>query len=58
MPCASRMPTVTATIATQIVASSSSAAELRNASRRVAIVARRCRWLTSPMVSTWRSARP
>ena len=54
----SRSPTVTATIATEIDASSSSAAELVNASRRVLIVARRCRWLTSPMTSTWRRARP
>ncbi len=49
---------MTATIATEIVASSSRAAELRKASRRVSMVVRRCRWLTDEMVSTWRPARP
>ena len=40
-PLASRMPTVTATSATEMVASSSSAAELMKASRSVCIVASR-----------------
>ena len=41
-----------------IEASNSRAAEDRKASFSVRIVARRWRWLTSPMTSTWRSARP
>jgi hypothetical protein len=55
---ASRTPTVTATSATEIVASSSSAAELMKASRSVFIVASRCRWLAKEIESTWTSARP
>ncbi len=58
LPWVSRSPTVTATIATEIDASSSRAAELVKASRRVRIVACRCRWLTSPMTSTCRPALP
>ena len=57
-PLARRMPTVTATSATEMVASSSSAAELMKASRSVCIVASRCRRLTVAIVSTWASARP
>ena len=49
---------MTATIATEIVASSSSAAEERNAMRSVSIVATRCRSLTPRTVSTWRPALP
>ena len=45
---------MTATRATEIVASSSSAAEDRNERRRVAIVASRCRSLTARTVATWR----
>ena len=52
------MPTQTATIATEIVASSSRAAELRNASRSVRTVATRCRSLTSRTVRACRRARP
>ena len=55
-PLASRMPTLTATTATDKVASSSSAAEERKAMRSVSTVARRCRWLTSPMVLACRCA--
>ena len=58
MPLASRRPTVTATSATEMVASSSRAAELRKASRSVCIVARRCCLLTVAIVSTWACARP
>ena len=57
-PWVSRSPTVTATIATEMEASSSSAADDMKASRRVLMVATRCCWLTSPMTSTCRSARP
>ncbi len=56
-PWVSRTPTVTATIATEIEASSSSAADDMKAMRRVLMVAARWRWLTSPITSTWRSAR-
>ena len=57
-PWVSRRPTLTATMATEIEASSSSAADDMNARRRVLIVATRCCWLTSPITSTCRSARP
>ena len=57
-PAASRRPTVTATRATESVASSSSAAEDRNDSRRVAIVSSRWRSLTDRTVATWRVPRP
>ena len=57
-PVARRIPTVTATSATEMVASSSSAAELMNARRRVFIVASRCRLLTVAIESTWALARP
>ena len=49
---------MTATMATEIEASSSRAADDMKAIRSVFIVATRCRWLTSPMTSTCRSARP
>ncbi len=57
-PWVSRRPTVTATMATEIEASSSRAADDMKAMRSVLIVATRCRWLTSPITSTCRSARP
>ncbi len=58
VPWVSRRPTLTATMATEIEARSSRAEELRKARRRVRIVAARWRWLTSPICSAWRSARP
>jgi hypothetical protein len=45
-------------MATEIDASSSSAADEVKARRSVPMVVVRCCWLTSPMTSTWRSARP
>ena len=57
-PVASRIPTVTATSATEMVANSSRAAELMKARRSVFMVASRCFWLTKEIESTWAPALP
>ena len=57
-PSASRTPHSTATIATEIVANNSSAAEDKNAIRSVRIVATRCSCETPRIVPSCRSPRP